>query len=299
MHLTCDHPVENALQTETLAQRLERGELIHFPECPFAFLDDEDQEFLLQQKLRGSLHKNISFDVDRERLTGHQRVHAAQEKRLAGLLARFSERTELWLAEALPRYAANWRRERVSLSPTEEVTRCLRQKARNDLLHIDAFPTRPTKGRRILRFFVNVNPTDARIWLTAECFPKLLARFGKQVGLPTDLRPGWWTKLRRRVLGAFEPKLRQTTPYDEFMHRLHDFLKLNDEFQEKSAKHLRSFAPGSAWLFFTDYLSYANLRGRSLLDQTFLVAPETLALPGESPLELLRHACRRTDTVAA
>jgi hypothetical protein len=282
----------------TLADRLERGEVIYFAQCPFAFLDNDEHEFLLQQRLRSSLHKNISFDPLSERLSGFRPGTAEQEARLAALLARFSEHAERWLAQYLPRYATTAWRDRVSFSPTEEVTRSLRQKARNDLLHIDAFPKRPTRGRRVLRLFVNVNRSDPRIWLTSERFPRLLERYGRQIGLPSDLRPGWWTKLRTRVLGAFEPKRRQTTPYDEFMHRLHNFLKLSDEFQEQSSKRLWSFAPGSAWLAFTDYVSYASLRGRFLLDQLFLVPAESLTLPREAPLAILTEACRRSNSCA-
>lgn len=288
--------VEN--RTASLMERLELGEVIHFPECPFAFLDEEDNEFLLEQRLSNSLHKNISYAADTHNLTGALLRSREQRQRLESLLARFSERADMWLADQLPRYASDCRRERVSLSPAEEATRPLRHTARNDLLHIDAFPTRPTRGRRILRLFVNVSLSEPRIWVTSERFPKLLSRYGTRAGLPADLRSTWWTKLRRSVFGAFDAKQRSSTPYDEFMHRFHNFLKLNDEFQEKSAKRLWSFAPGSAWLFFTDYVSYANLRGRFLLDQTFLVAPQTLLLPQQAPLELLRHACRRTTVEA-
>ncbi|MGH3184455.1 MAG: Kdo hydroxylase family protein, partial [Streptosporangiaceae bacterium] len=31
--------------------------------------------------------------------------------------------------------------------------------------------TRPSRGRRILRFFVNVNPSEPRIWKTGPAFP--------------------------------------------------------------------------------------------------------------------------------
>ena len=45
----------------------------------------------------------------------------------------------------------------MSYRPVEEATRKLRLKARNDLLHVDAFPTRPTNGWRILRCFVLID----------------------------------------------------------------------------------------------------------------------------------------------
>jgi len=287
-------PMVRPVSAAPLADRLERGDLIDYRECPFSFLDDEDHAFLLQQRISSSLHKNISYDPATKKLTGHRRVSSEQSAQLAGILDRFSERIEMWLAGQLPAYAASWRRERVSLSPEEEVTRCLRLTARNDLLHIDAFPTRPTRGWRILRFFVNISPQDPRIWVTSDRFAHLLERYGAQARLPGHLRSGWWTKLRRNVLGAIHPGRRRISPYDDFMHRLHDILKMNDNFQDKSSRRLWTFAPGSAWMFFTDGLSYANLRGRFLLDQTFLIPPHALACPEHAPLELLRQACATT-----
>jgi hypothetical protein len=60
--------------------------------------------------------------------------------------------------------------------PEEEANRKLRLTARNDLLQVDAFPSRPTGGARILRVFANVNLTEPRAWMTAAPFSELLAR---------------------------------------------------------------------------------------------------------------------------
>src|SRR5437764_4867581 len=46
--------------------------------------------------------------------------------------------------------------------------RQLAQKSRNDLIHVDAFPTRPTNGNRILRVFSNISPDIPRVWVTTE-----------------------------------------------------------------------------------------------------------------------------------
>src|SRR5438270_3183863 len=100
------------------------------------------------------------------------------------MLAGFSQTDTQLLSSVLPVYAHNWSLDRVSYRPEEEATRRLRQKARNDLLHVDAFPSRPTNGQRILRLFVNVNPVDPRIWVTSDPFAKLLERYGAKAGLP-------------------------------------------------------------------------------------------------------------------
>jgi hypothetical protein len=84
---------------------------------------------------------------------------------------------------------------------------------------------------------------------------------------------------------------RRRTVYDTFMLRFHDFLKANEEFQERGPKRFWTFLPGSAWVVFTDTASHAALRGRFALEHSFFVAPQSLALPHESPPALLERAC--------
>jgi hypothetical protein len=200
------------------------------------------------------------------------------------------------VSAVLPGYPRAWRLDRVSYRPEEEATRVLRLKARNDLLHVDAFPSRPTNGWRILRVFTNVNPAEPRIWVTSDPFARLLERFGREAGLP-----GAWgadggalslaLRALRSALHAFRPGRVRRSPYDEFMLRFHDYLKAHDDFQERGPKKFWSFAPGSAWLCFTDAASHAVLRGRYALEHSYFVAPEALALPDESPAALLARAC--------
>src|SRR5206468_886669 len=121
--------------------------------------------------------------------------------------------------------------------------RKLRLTARNDLLHFDAFPSRPTRGYRILRLFVNVNPTDPRVWVTSDTFAEVLARYGPAVGLPTTPADGWVRRIGQGLLSLFQPGSAERTIYDTFMLRLHHFLKTNDEFQERSRKRFWHFAP--------------------------------------------------------
>ena len=95
--------------------------------------------------------------------------------------------------------------------------------------------------------------------------------------------------------GPFNPwrvrTRKKRTAYDDFMLRFHDFLKKNDKFQEQAPKRFWTFAPGSAWLLFSDGLSHADLRGRHELDHSYLIAPETLVRPSEWPPLLLERAC--------
>ena len=58
----------------------------------------------------------------------------------------FSDTATGWLANKLPQYARKWSRDRATLRSEEEAIRPLRLTARNDLLHIDSFPARPSGG---------------------------------------------------------------------------------------------------------------------------------------------------------
>jgi hypothetical protein len=272
-------------------EKLERGEVVYFPVCPFPLPEGNDRQFLLEQKLAGRIHKNIGYDPHTGKASGFLRRDDPQAERLISLLADFSKTTTEWLARTLPSYSGVWKLDRVSFRPEEEATRRLRLTARNDLLHVDAFPSRPTNGWRILRVFANVNLTEPRTWATSEPFGKLLQLYGHRVGLPKVSSSGWAYRLRKGMLGIFRPGRAPRSNYDEFMLRFHNFLKSNDEFQDRCRKRIWHFPPGSAWMVMTDTASHAALRGRFALEHSYFIAPQTLALPQESPAALLERAC--------
>jgi hypothetical protein len=275
-----------------LAARLERGEVIYEQVPPFALPAGSDLDFLLEQQLGSVAHKNISYDPHTHRVAGFVRHNAVQVERLRRIFADFSAAVTSWLTRVLPAYSRGWDLDRCSFRPQEEATRRLRLTARNDLLHVDAFPGRPSHGRRILRVFANINPREPRIWVTSEPFARLLERFGSQVGLPGTDAGGWWSTLRGRLIQFVHPKQGRRSNYDAFMLRLHDFLKAHEEFQERGPKRLWTFPPNSVWLAMTDTCSHAVLRGRFALEHSYFIAPHTLALPAESPPALLEAACQ-------
>jgi hypothetical protein len=283
----------------SLEERLERGEVIYYPVCPFPLPEGPDLEFLLAQRLSSRVHKNISFDPHTGRAGGFARQSPAQAERVRALLADFARSATGWLAGALPRYAAGWRPDRVSYRPEEEEGRDLGWKSRNDLLHVDAFPSRPTNGWRILRLFANVNPAEPRVWVTAETFGELLARYGAEVTRRAGQGDGWLRALGRAASRLIRPGRPARSAYDTFMLRFHDFLKANEEYQGQARKRTWSFPPGSAWMVFTDTATHSVLRGRFALEHSYFVDPATLALPAESPASLLARAWGRPVLHAA
>ncbi len=263
---------------------LERGEILHFRECPFPLPSVEDQNFLYAQQL-GLFRKNISYDPATQLASGFRRSAPDQKARLAEILGSFADQANDWLRSILPAYKNHWQRDRASFRPEEEATRKLRRTARNDLIHVDAFPTRPTGGARLLRLFLNINQTDPRVWVTSESFPDLYREFGDRlrdkrssVLRPWTLLPdfpwSWWRKA-------------PLTNYDKFMLQFHHFLKSNDTFQEKCPKRFWKFPPGSVWVAFTDSLSHAVLRGQYALEHSFFVGLDGLVLPELAPATIL------------
>jgi hypothetical protein len=275
----------------SLEERLERGEVFYYPVAPFPLPRGADLELLLGQQLGGLAHKNISYDPATGTVNGYARSGAAQVGRLREVFAAFSRAVTGWLAGTVPVYSTGWDLDRVSFRPQEEATRRLRLTARNDLLHVDAFPGRPSHGRRILRVFANLNPREPRIWVTSDPFAKLLRRYGEAAGLPGRPLAGWLRHLGQGVLRLLRPRRRRRSVYDTFMLRFHDFLKGSEEFQERGPKRLWTFPPGSAWLAMTDTCSHSVLRGRYALEHSYFVSPATLALPDEAPPALLEAAC--------
>ena len=196
-------------------------------------------------------------------------------ERLRKLFAEFSRTTTEWLTKALPHYNADWQLDRISYRPEEEATRRLRHTSRNDLLHVDAFPGRPSQGRRSCRVRQRQSDRAAHLGhIVAVCGAVGKVRRGGRPAAPGRrlVRP-----TAEGVVRLFRPAKVQRSAYDSFMLRFHDYLKRNEDFQERGPKRLWTFPPGSAWLAFTDTCSHSVLRGRYALEHSYFVSPQVLA----------------------
>jgi hypothetical protein len=271
---------------------LERGNILFFPRTPFE-LSEEQREVLRGASLTGgSLHKNIAYRPAADKVTGFDKSMAHDSDKLREILRSYSHRALGLLQSLLPRYMQGCKVDFASFRPQEEEGRDLPTKKRNDLLHIDAFPTRPTKGDLILRVFTNINQTKPRVWLTSDPFEPLARRYAMDAGLAEFAkRPGG--SLPGNLLRAAGLPIADRSGYDRFMLGFHDYLKFNGEYQRDCTKYRFEFPPDSTWMVFTDIVPHAVLSGQHALEQTVIVRRESLAERQHAPIEILEALCGR------
>jgi hypothetical protein len=282
-----------ASQAREWCGRLEAGDIIFFPETPIKISSDDLQFLLGQQQTASSLHKNVAYKPAKDEVTGLDAATPPEAQlRLKRVLGEYTRAVTSFLTHFLTPYEGRWQLDYGSFRPQEEESRDLPLRKRNDLLHTDAFPTRPTRGARILRFFNNIHPSRTRNWITTDTFGELAPRFApRKIALPraeTGLGRAMKAAAGMAGLGKAVPSLKRT-PYDEFMMRFHNFLKENAEFQRDCTKNRFDFPPGSSWMVYTDTVSHAVLSGQYALEQTFLVSPEAMVRPEVSPLGVLER----------
>jgi hypothetical protein len=281
-------------QSREWCEQLEAGCILFFPKSPIA-LTNSDLQFLRgQQQTDSSLHKNIAYKPKSNELTGvdAKTANPAAVDRLRGIMRNYSQSVTTFLTGFLTPYAGQWLLDYASFRPQEEEGRDLPLRRRNDLLHTDAFPTRPTHGARILRFFNNIHPTRTRDWIVSDPFRAVATKYAPaEIALPqpdSGVSRAFKSFATSLGLGAAAPALKRS-PYDDFMMRFHNFLKENRDFQTSCTKYDYQFPPGSSWMVYTDMVPHAVLAGQYALEQTCLVSPEAMVAPQHAPLTVLQE----------
>jgi hypothetical protein len=274
---------------------LENGGVLFFPNTPF-LLAEESKDFL-RNFSGGAIHKNVAYRPATDRVTGVE-ADSARIERLTEILREYSRTVVQFTRELLPQYAGSWKLDYASFRPIEEEGRDLPLNKRNDLIHTDAFPSRPTNGDLILRVFTNIHPTKTRNWITTDPFQVVAERYARHAGLEEIAAAA--TSARRRFLNRSAGVLRNIgiplvprSGYDRFMLRFHEYLKRNQEFQENCTKYRFDFPPGSTWLTFTDVLPHSVHSGQHALEQTFIISRHSLAHPENAPISILERICAK------
>lgn len=275
-------PFDPALQARAL-DALEGGQVLVLQHLDFA--TGAAEHGLLTQGALDDTRKNISFDPATGTVHGTA-VQGDARTQLAAMLDRYGRQAEMLVRALLPRYAPALERARTSFRPAEIAGRSYAPRKDDTRLHVDAFPTRPMRGRRILRVFANVAPDGApRDWRVGEPFPEFAARFLPRVraGLPGQ---GW-------IMQQFGLTKGRRSPYDFLMLGLHDAAKLDAGYQREMAGTPVSFAAGTVWMCYTDSVLHAALAGHCALEQTFHLPVAAMAHPEQAPLRVLERLAGR------
>jgi hypothetical protein len=262
---------------------LEAGRVILCPRLPFEVAADE--QVLLDPAVGDDSRKNVSLDPATGKL-GASSLPPDEAARLAAMMQRFSDQAQGLLQGLLPRYAPALERARTSFRPTEIAGRLYTPRHDDKLLHVDAFPSRPLAGKRILRLFSNIAADGSvRKWKVGEPFadfaPRFLPRLKPQApGAAWLMQSLGLTKARR-------------TAYDHLMLSLHDTGKLDGAYQAGAPQTRLDIPAGATWFCFTDQVLHAALAGHCCLEQTFHLPVEAMAEPERSPLKVLERLSGR------
>jgi hypothetical protein len=278
---------------------LERGDILLFPDGGFEIPPDVRTALVGATQEARSFHKNIAYKPNIDRVSGLEDSVEAETIRAA--MREYSRRALAFMARVLPGYARSWKVDYASFRSIEERGRTLPLTKRNDLLHVDAFPTRPVFGDLILRCFTNVHPEQPREWLTADPFAWLAPREARNAGLERFAKAGEsvLNNARRaaaRALRKAGVPVVDRSSYDAFMLHFHDWLKSNEDYQRNCRRYRFDLPPGSTWLVFTDMVPHAVLGGRLALEQTVIVSRDSLADRENAPSSILEKIAGRTLT---
>jgi hypothetical protein len=262
---------------------LEEGRVLYFPRLAFALEPAEAD--LVRVARAPAARKNITFDPRTGAAHGAE-LDAAEQRIVSALLDRYGRTVEAWFDNLFPAYAGGFERARATFRPAEISGRDYSPRKDDRRLHVDAFPSRPTGGRRILRVFTNVNPFgENRVWEVGEDFESFARRFAKKARPLLPFEP--------EILAALGVTKGRRTGYDHLMNALHDRGKLDAGYQEAAPRQRLEFPPGSTWMCFTDQVLHAALAGRGVLEQTLLVEPLRQARPERAPIRVLERVTGR------
>jgi hypothetical protein len=257
---------------------LERDGLVMIRDLPFALEPGEDG-FLTTEVFSGE-SKNVSYDPTSGQIGG-TRLQGEPLDRMRAMIARYSSFAQGVLAKVAPGYGPHLQLRRTSFRPGPVDTRVMSKRKDDRRLHVDAFPSNPNQGRRILRVFTNVHPAGLeRVWEVAKDDFEAYAR--RWIGRVRPQPGGAW----REGVGLTKGR---RTAYDSVMLQLHDKGKRDDAWQAAARKMRLGFPPGATWIVYTDSVLHAALSGQHAFEQTFYLPPEAMAEPERAPVRVLER----------
>jgi hypothetical protein len=270
------NPAASAEIHELAVKTLEEGGVLFLPRLAFAMTASERR--FLSAQWSDEKAKNISFD-------GHAlkgaRGSASDLADLARMVSRFAQCAGDVVSALFPRYAPFVLRARTSFRPQPAVGRAVSWRKDDSRLHVDAFPSRPNRGERILRVFSNVSPDEDRVWRVGDRFESVARKFLPSIGAALPGSAG--------LLAALRVTKGLRSEYDHLMLALHDRAKADLDYQKTCPQRIVRFPPGSTWLCFSDQVMHAAVSGQYMLEQTIHLPVSALYDPRSSPLATLER----------
>ena len=268
-----------------LVPELEAGKLLFFPELCFELSPGETR--LLRPEVRDEKARNISLRNDG--VLAGAAVQGGDHALLAGMLQRFRSRAADLIDAIAPTYKPALRLAPTSYRPTQIESREQSWRADDRRLHVDAFPSRPNRGERILRVFTNLNPHgQPRIWRVGEAFEHIAHRF-----VPRAKPYRAW---QAQALRALHVTKTLRSEYDHLMLQLHDGMKSDPDYQSSSPQVSIPFPPGSTWVCYSDQTAHAAMSGQFMMEQTLHLPVQAQVDPQTSPLAVLERQLGRRLT---
>lgn len=258
---------------------LEAGKVLYFPNFgQHGFAPQKEELTLFREDIRDPKTRNISLSAsgDLKGVAGDDATRAL----MAGMIGRFRAEAEGLLANLVPRYGEHLRRGATSFRPAVVQNRVQSWRADDRRMHVDAFPSRPNYGERLLRVFTNVNPEGApRVWRVGEPFQDVARRF-----LP-KVKP--YSAWQAKVLKLLHVTKSLRSEYDHIMLQLHDAMKSDLDYQKNAPQVTFDFPPGCAWVCFSDQTSHAVMAGQYMMEHTLQLSPMQQYDKDASPLAIL------------
>ena len=262
---------------------LEVGRVLHFEALPFTVAQHE--QHFLNESTQNPGARNISLDAQ-ERLKGVSALVQNQDD-LKAMILRFRGLAHQLVESAFPKYKDNLRVAPTSFRPNQVETRAQSVRADDKRLHVDAFPTRPNYGERILRVFLNLNPHGKpRNWRIGEPFADIAKNF-----VPT-IKP--YSSWQAHFLKTFGITKSLRSEYDHLMLGIHEGMKMSDEYQANCPQVSYNFNPGSVWVCFSDQTAHAVMSGQFMMEQTYHLPVSSMYSPASSPLAILERLTQRS-----
>jgi len=275
-------PQVDAATAAGLRQQLEQGAVLYFPNLHFRF--EPGEERFLDSRWSDGKSKNINLRASDHAVRGAQ--GGEQDlKDLYRLIRRYAESSEKLVLSLFPEYGPHLVRAGTSLRPSEIAGRPVSWRKDDTRLHVDAFPSNPLLGQRLLRVFHNIDPQAPRVWRVGEPFGDFARRF---VPRTKGMWPG-----QARLMELLHITKRRRSEYDHRMLQLHDLAKADLAYQANVPQQEFQFPPGATWMVFSDQVLHAAMRGRAMMEQTYYLSPKAIGDHTHSPEAVLSRMLGR------